>query len=133
MVANATLGETARFHSHFASESDDAGMRKLQHVMRRLALSEAARERLAHLVAGLLIAVIVVCVVLVVVSLMKQGQSHTRPNYPTTRFSTTTPTPHGRTDDWSFRLRIRETQPRSSAQFWCDDGRVRVLVTRGAS
>jgi hypothetical protein len=43
--------------------------------MRRLALSETARDKL----------------VIVVVVLMKQGPSITRPNYPTTRFSTTTP------------------------------------------
>jgi hypothetical protein len=50
-----------------------------------------ARDKLAHVVAGLLIAVIVICVVIVVLALMKQGPSTTRPNYPTSRFSTTTP------------------------------------------
>jgi hypothetical protein len=59
--------------------------------MRRLALSETARDRLAHVVAGLLIAVIVVCVVIVILALMKQGPPNTGPSYPTTRFSTTAP------------------------------------------
>lgn len=56
--------------------------------MGRLALSETARDRLAHVVAGLLIAVIVVCVAIVVLALAKHGPSNTGPNYPTTRSST---------------------------------------------
>jgi hypothetical protein len=50
------------FHSYFASERDDAGIPSLRHLMRRLALSETARDKLAHVVAAVLIAVIVVCV-----------------------------------------------------------------------
>jgi hypothetical protein len=66
-------------------------MPNLQQLLRRLALSETARNRLAHILAGVLIAVIVVCVVIVVVALIKQGPSTPRTNYPTIRFSTTTP------------------------------------------
>lgn len=57
--------------------------------MRRLALSEKARQRLSNILGGVLIAVIVVCVVIVVVALLRQGASSTRPSYPATRFSTT--------------------------------------------
>jgi hypothetical protein len=53
-------------------------------------LSESARDKLAHVVAGVLIAVIVVCVVIVVLALAKNGPSYPRTN-PTTRFSTTAP------------------------------------------
>jgi Excalibur calcium-binding domain len=65
-------------------------MPNLQQLLRRLDLSETARDKLAHVVAGVLIAIIVVCVVIVVVALTKRGSSHSGPNYPTTRFSTTT-------------------------------------------
>jgi hypothetical protein len=51
--------------------------------MRRLALGESARDRLAHVVAGLAIAVIVVCVVIVVLALAKQGtRVSTTPSRP---------------------------------------------------
>jgi len=56
--------------------------------MGRLALSETARDRLAHAVAGVLIAVIVVCAVIVVLALAKNGPSYPRSNYPTTQVST---------------------------------------------
>lgn len=65
-------------------------MPRLRHLLRRLTLSETARDRVAHIVAGLLIAVIVVCVVIVVVALAKRGVSTPRPPYPTNHF---TPTP----------------------------------------
>ncbi|GAB1814955.1 excalibur calcium-binding domain-containing protein [Mycobacterium sp. MUNTM1] len=64
-------------------------------LLRRLTLSEAARGRLAHIVAGLLIAVTVVCVVIVIVELAKQAPSTPRTTYPTTRFSTTAPSQPG--------------------------------------
>lgn len=61
--------------------------------MRRLLLSQWAGETLAYI--GIynhrLIAVIVVYAVIVVVAMIKQVSSHMRFNYPTTRFSTTTP------------------------------------------
>jgi hypothetical protein len=66
------------------------GMPSLRHLTRRLTLSQAARDKLAHIVAGVLIAVIVVCVVIVILALAKQGPS-SGPNYPTTRLSTTAP------------------------------------------
>lgn len=70
-------------------------MPNLRHLIRRLALSETARDKLAQVVAGLLIAVIVVCAVIVVVALAKRGSSSTRPPYPTTHFPTTTPSRPG--------------------------------------
>ncbi|BBY01037.1 excalibur calcium-binding domain-containing protein [Mycobacterium seoulense] len=68
-------------------------MSRIRHLMRRLALSEAARGRLARVVAEVLVAVIVVCVVIVILALLKQGPSNTRPTYPSTHFSTTTSRP----------------------------------------
>lgn len=65
-------------------------MAALCHLMRRPALSETARDRLARVVAGLLVAVIVVCVVIVIVALMKHAPPSTRPGWPTTHFTTTT-------------------------------------------
>ncbi len=59
--------------------------------MRRLALSETARQRLARVAVWVLIAVIVVCVVIVLIALIKQGRWTPRINYPTTRSTTTTP------------------------------------------
>lgn len=58
--------------------------------VRRLALSETARDRLARVVAWSLIAVIVVCVVIVIVALAKRGASLPRTPgspYPTTHFT----------------------------------------------
>src|ERR1700739_1963256 len=57
-------------------------------LLRRLALSETARDKLAHVVAEVLIAIIVVCVVIVILALLKQGPSIPRTN-PTTGISTT--------------------------------------------
>ncbi|WP_306062527.1 excalibur calcium-binding domain-containing protein [Mycobacterium colombiense] len=54
-----------------------------------MTLSAQARERLARVVAWLLIVVIVVCVVLVIVALAKRGVSIPRSTYPTTHFKTT--------------------------------------------
>jgi hypothetical protein len=66
----------------------------MRQLLRRLSLSEAARDRLARVVAWLLIAVIVVCVVLVVYALTKRvPMPAPRRNYPTTHFSTTTTAP----------------------------------------
>ncbi len=59
------------------------------HQVRRLALSETARDRLACIVAWLLIAVIVVCVVIVVLALARRGVSIPRSPYPSTHFATT--------------------------------------------
>lgn len=57
----------------------------LRELKRRLALSEQARNRLARIVAWLLIAVIVVCVVIVIVARARQGVSLPRStNHPST-------------------------------------------------
>lgn len=69
-------------------------MSSLRQLLRRLALSETARDRLARIAAELLVAVIVVCVVIVILALMKQGPSIPRTN-PTTRLPATT-----RPTDW---------------------------------
>lgn len=54
-------------------------------------LSEATRDKLANVVAAVLIAIIVVCVVLIVWTLIKDGSLKFPPGHPTTR-STTAPT-----------------------------------------
>lgn len=63
-------------------------MAGVRHLMRRLALSEEARDRLARIVAGLLTAIVVISVIIIIVALLKQCPPNTGPNYPTTRFTT---------------------------------------------
>lgn len=62
---------------------------RARQLMRRVTLSENPRERVARVVAWLLIAVIIVCVVIVIVALAKRGVSIPRSTYPTTHFKTT--------------------------------------------
>lgn len=64
-------------------------MTRARQLMRRLTLSEKARDRLAKVVVWILIAIIVVCVVIVIVALAKRGVSMPRSTYPTTHFKTT--------------------------------------------
>lgn len=57
-------------------------------LKRRLTLSEKARDRLAHVIAWMLIGIIVACVVIVIVALVKRGASLPRSTYPSTHFTT---------------------------------------------
>lgn len=60
-------------------------------AMRRLALSEATRDRLAKILAAILIAIIVVCVLVVVWTLIQDGRVSPRPGPPSTPASATMP------------------------------------------
>ncbi len=57
-------------------------------LLRRLTLSKTARDRLSKVLAGVLTAIIVACVV--VILCMHKNGPNTPPSPPTTRFSTTT-------------------------------------------
>lgn len=56
----------------------------LRQLKRRLPLSEQARDRPARIVAWLLVAVIVVCVVILIVALAERGVSLPRSTHPPT-------------------------------------------------
>lgn len=53
-------------------------------AMRRLSLTEATRDRLAKILAATLVAIIVVCVILVVWTLIQDGRISPRPGRPST-------------------------------------------------
>lgn len=59
-------------------------MPSLRELTRRLTLNEQACDRLARIVAWLLIAIVVVCVVIVVVALARRGVSIPRSTHSTT-------------------------------------------------
>lgn len=61
-------------------------MPSLCQLKRRLALSEKARDRLARVIAWILIAIILACVVIVIVALARRGVSlpRSRSTHPTT-------------------------------------------------